>query len=197
MSGLFAIVGPSGVGKDTLMEAARARDPRVHLVRRVITRPAAAGSEDFEAVSEAEFARRLAAGDFVLHWRAHGLSYGIPADVRGMLADGRTVLFNGSRGALAEAVRAFPGLKVVHVTARPDVLRQRLLARGRESAAEIEKRLQRARVPLPFGLKRFELDNSGDLETALCALLDILRGTADIPPGPLPPQGAGPDEEMP
>jgi ribose 1,5-bisphosphokinase len=197
MSGLFAIVGPSGVGKDTLMEAARARDPRVHLVRRVITRPAQAGGEDFESISEADFARRLDAGDFVLHWRAHGLSYGIPAEVRGMLAAGRPVLFNGSRAALGEAVRAFPELKVIHVTARPEVLRQRLLARGRESAREIEKRLERARVPLPSGPEILELDNSGDLETALGALLDFVRGATEPPTGSMPCREAGPDEGMP
>ena len=182
MSALFAVVGPSGVGKDTLMEAARARDPRVHLVRRVITRPAEAGGEDFEAVGAAEFARRLAAGDFVLHWQAHGLSYGIPATVRAPLAEGRPVLFNGSRAALAEAVRVFPELKVIHVTAREEVLRERLLARGRETTDEIEKRLERGRVVPPSGLEMFELDNSGDLESAVTRLLDILHDAAQAPP---------------
>ena len=175
MAGLFAIVGPSGAGKDTLMEAARARDPAVHLVRRVITRPTEAGGEDFEGVTEAEFARRLAAGEFVLHWRAHGFAYGIPASVRDVLAEGRAVLFNGSRAMLAEAVRAFPELKVIHVTARPEVLRARLEKRGRETSDEIEKRLDRARVSLPLGLDLFEIDNSGDLETALSALLRVVR----------------------
>ena len=40
---LFAVVGPSGAGKDTLMAAAAHR-PGVALVRRVITRPAEAGA---------------------------------------------------------------------------------------------------------------------------------------------------------
>ena len=166
-------------------------------MRRVITRPAQSGGEDFESVSEAEFARRLEAGDFVLHWRAHGLSYGIPAEVRGMLAAGRPVLFNGSRAALGEAARAFPELKVIHVTARPEVLRERLLARGRESAREIEKRLERARVPLPSGPETLELDNSGDLETALSALLDFVGCAAESPPGSIPCREAEPDEAMP
>jgi ribose 1,5-bisphosphokinase len=181
MSGLYAVVGPSGAGKDTLMEAARAADPNVHLVRRVITRPTEAGGEDFEGVTEAEFARRLAAGDFVLHWQAHGLCYGIPTGVRDLIAEGRPVLFNGSRAMLAEAARTFPDLKVIHVTARPEVLRARLLARGRENADEIEKRLVRARIQLPEGLRKFEIDNSGDLHSALEALLGVLRGAAVTP----------------
>lgn len=175
MSGIFAIVGPSGAGKDTLMEAVAARRPEVELVRRVITRPEAAGGEDFEGVTESEFARRLAQGAFALHWQAHGLSYGIPADVRDRMAEGKTLLFNGSRAMLAEAAAAFPGLTVIHVTARPEVLAERLAARGRETAAEIEKRLERAVSTRPESPEMIEIDNSGDLETAIAALLRVVQ----------------------
>lgn len=175
MSGLYAIVGPSGVGKDTLMEAAAARLPAVSLVRRVITRPEAAGGERFEGVSPAEFAARQARGEFALHWQAHGLSYGIPASIRPRLDAGETLLFNGSRAALPAALAAFPGLRVIHVTARPEVLAARLAERGRETAAEIAKRLERARLdPLP-GIEMLELDNSGALEDAVSALVALLQ----------------------
>lgn len=170
MSGIFAIVGPSGAGKDTLMEALAARHPDIVLARRVITRPAAAGGEDFEGVTSAEFDRRLARGEFALHWQAHGLSYGIPVTVRDRLAAGHTVLFNTSRAVLTEAARVFPGLKVVHVTARPDVLAARLAGRGREAAEEIAERLVRATLSLPKGLDVIEIDNSGALEDAIEAL---------------------------
>ena len=67
MAGVFAIVGPSGAGKDTLLAGALAARPDLVLVRRVITRPTEAGGEDFDGVTEAVFAQRLAAGDFALH----------------------------------------------------------------------------------------------------------------------------------
>ena len=175
MSGIYAIVGPSGVGKDTLMEAVAARLPSVRLVRRVITRPQAAGGEDFEGVSEAEFARRLARGDFAVTWQAHGLSYGIPASVRDRHAAGETLLFNGSRAALPAAQTAFPDLTVIHVTARPDVLAERLAGRGRETREEIVERLSRAEISLPDGFKLFELDNSGSLEDAIDRLEALLQ----------------------
>lgn len=175
MSGIFAIVGPSGVGKDTLMEAVAARWPEVELVRRVITRPQSAGGEAFESVSEAEFGDRLDRGDFVLHWQAHGLRYGIPMTVRDRLANGSTLLFNGSRAMLPKAARAFPGLKVVHVTAQPEVLAERLAGRGRETPEQIEKRLERAAIPLPPGPELIEIDNSGPLEDAVAAFGRVLQ----------------------
>ncbi|MHC0052607.1 phosphonate metabolism protein/1,5-bisphosphokinase (PRPP-forming) PhnN [Actibacterium sp. D379-3] len=172
---LFAVVGPSGAGKDTLMVAARARRPDLHLVRRVITRPSDAGGEDFEGVSEADFAARCAAGGFALWWQAHGLSYGIPAAIDTALAGGQDVLFNGSRGVLADAVRAYPGLTVLHVTAPVPVLAARLAERGRESAEDIARRLDRAGYALPAGLRVRVICNDGDLDTAVQAMLNAVQ----------------------
>ncbi len=177
--GPFAVVGPSGVGKDTVMEAVAAAHAEVCLVRRIITRDPEAGGESYEAVDPAEFARRKARGAFVLDWQAHGLCYGIPAGIKDDLAQGRVVLFNGSRLMLREALRRFPDLEVLHITARPDVLAERLRARGRESAAEIAERLDRTRIALPDGLLVHEIDNSGDLSdtvAAVCAVLQPVKG---------------------
>lgn len=146
---IFAVVGPSGAGKDTLIEAARAQRPDLHLVRRVITRPSDAGGEDFDGVSEGEFANRLAQGDFVLHWNAHGLRYGIPRDQ--VLMD-RDTVFNGSRAGLAQAKAVFPDLRVILVTAPVSVLAARLTMRGREAEADITARLERSGFDLPFGI---------------------------------------------
>ncbi|MBK1634468.1 phosphonate metabolism protein/1,5-bisphosphokinase (PRPP-forming) PhnN [Rhodovulum adriaticum] len=171
---LFAIVGPSGVGKDTLMGLARARRPDLRLVRRVITRDPQAGGEDFEPVTQADFARRLQAGAFALHWQAHGLSYGIPCQIDDWLDEGRDVLFNGSRAVLGRAMARYPGLRVLHVTARPETLARRLARRGRESAQDIAARLARADYALPAGLAVTRIDNDGPLEAAVAAMMAAL-----------------------
>lgn len=171
---LIAVVGPSGAGKDSLMEALQARRPDLHRVRRVITRHEAAGGEDFEGVSPALFAARAAGGDFALHWQAHGLSYGVPAAVVEVLATGRDALVNLSRGVLGRAQAKFPTLHVLQVTARPEVLAERLSGRGRESAAEIARRLSRPAPPVPEGLTVTEIDNSGALGDAVDAALAAL-----------------------
>lgn len=169
----IAVVGPSGVGKDSLMEALIAAEPDFHRVKRVITRPSEAGGEVFEGVTREVFAVRRDAGEFALWWTAHGLLYGIPATVHRTLALGVDVLANLSRAQLDSAARAFPTMHVLHVTATPEVLARRLASRGRETPDQIRTRLARE-VALPVGLRVTEIDNSGPLSTsveeALCAL---------------------------
>jgi ribose 1,5-bisphosphokinase len=169
---IFAVVGPSGAGKDTLIAGARARRPDLRLVRRVITRPSEAGGEDFEAVSRQAFAGRLQSGEFALHWEAHGLSYGIP---RAQVEGPGDVIFNGSRAALPAAMAAFPGLRVIVVTAPDTALASRLADRGREDEADIRSRLERAAFTLPEGVEATVVVNDGTLAEGVARLLAALQ----------------------
>ena len=171
---LIAVVGPSGVGKDSLMLALAAERPGLHRVRRVITRPSEAGGEEFDGIDEKAFATRAAAGEFALHWSAHGLRYGIPACVRTVLATGRDALANLSRSVLGEAAQSFEHLHVLSVTARPEVLAGRLAARGREDGEAIARRLARDGALVPEGLRVSVIDNSGALGEAVAAALAAL-----------------------
>ncbi len=170
---LVLVVGPSGAGKDTLLMAARAAltdDPRMRFVRRTITRPAEAGGEDHEAVTEAEFAARSHA----LRWQAHGLQYGIPADIAADLDGGVTVVANVSRQVIAEAAGRFP-VRVIEVTAPPEVLAARLAARGREDAEDVARRLTRS-VSIPAGVPVLRVVNDGTLEEGVAKFLAALTG---------------------
>ena len=174
---LVLVVGPSGAGKDTLLQAARqtlADDPRFRFVRRVITRPADAGGEAHEAVTEAEFATR----DFALQWQAHGLRYGIPADA---IAGGVVAVANVSRTVIADAVLNFR-VRVIEVTAPPDILMERLASRGREAAADIATRLARS-VTVPDHVSVETVLNDGVLEDALARFLAALNRAVSGVPG--------------
>lgn len=180
---LILIVGPSGAGKDTLMNGARdalADDPRIRFVRRVITRPGDMGEEAHESVTEQTFARRQEAGDFALTWRAHGLHYGIPADIALDLARGRVVIANVSRAVVAEAAARFP-VGVIEISAPADVLARRLAARGREDAVDVARRLSRA-IELPLPVERETLMNDGTVAAGVKKLLAaISRVAGDAP----------------
>jgi ribose 1,5-bisphosphokinase len=169
---IFAVVGPSGAGKDLLIRDALAARPDLRLVRRVITRPAEAGGEDHEAVSTEDFLARIARGDFALFWHAHGLSYGLP---KSELEGPGDMVFNGSRATLSEATRVFPDLQVILVTAPDDILAARLAARGRESEADIRARLARADFTLPEGIRAQTVVNDGTPEAGVARLLSALQ----------------------
>ena len=173
---IFAVVGPSGAGKDSIIARACAADPRLYWVRRVITRPERKGDEPFEGVTFSEFTDRQA--EFALAWNAHGLSYGLPAQpIADARAEGRTVIFNGSRQALPDAARVFPGLRVIVITATPDIRARRLAGRNREDAADVSARLSRASIDIPNDLPRITINNNGSLSEAVRAFLESVRSS--------------------
>ena len=168
---LIAVVGPSGAGKDSVMDGICAARSEVHKVRRVITRAPDAGGEEFDADSDTTFAEMAATGAFALHWTAHGLSYGIPMAVHNVLAQGKDVLANLSRGVVADAADVFGDVVVLHVTAPAEVLSHRVVIRGREQGQAAQKRLSRPAPVIPNNLPGITIDNSGTLSDAVAAAL--------------------------
>lgn len=189
MSGkLIYVMGPSGAGKDSLIDAARPmlQAANVVVARRIITRSAESIGELAEGLSPAAFTERMQQGGFALHWKANGLSYGISTDIDTHLDEGRHVLVNGSRAYLSTARQRYPGLIPLLVTVDAAVLRERLLKRGRESLMEIERRLARTvrlmteqqdqEEVVPVGRNVVQsLDNSGDLESSALRLMTVLQ----------------------
>lgn len=174
MSGrLIAVVGPSGVGKDSLIAGIRAARPDLTVARRAITRPADP-SEPFESLDEDAFDCRLAAGDFALHWSAHGLRYGIPNATLESVRRGQSVIANLSRGVLFQAKTVYGKLTILSVTASPEVLAARLGQRGRESADGIDKRLARPVPRFPDDADCVEIENDGPIDHAIRRALSAL-----------------------
>ncbi|MDS7595836.1 phosphonate metabolism protein/1,5-bisphosphokinase (PRPP-forming) PhnN [Agrobacterium tumefaciens] len=175
---MVVVVGPSGAGKDTLMDyAARhfADKPGFHFTRRVITRSGDAGGENHDSVSAGEFDQRQRDGAFAVFWQAHGLKYGIPASVHGHLEAGHVVVANGSRSALPQFGMVFPNLKIVNIVARPEVLAKRLEQRGRETRDDILRRLQRSAPTVLGDFDVTTVDNSGAIEDAGKTIIRVLE----------------------
>lgn len=172
---IIAVVGPSGVGKDSVMAGLASADPSLHLVRRTITRAPDLGGEVYDAVSVAEFNDLASAGHFAVHWGAHDLLYGIPASIQTVLAKGQDCLANFSRAALLAGDAAFARFCVLNITARPETLVARLSTRGRESEAQIAKRLAHAGKPLPDGLNVMTVSNDGALDDTVATALSLLQ----------------------
>lgn len=176
-------MGPSGAGKDSLLDWLRARLPAhapVHWSQRTISRAAAPSGEQHESVSPDTFARLRSTDAFALHWDANGLDYGIRHAQLAPLHGGQWVLVNGSRAYLSDALARFPDLVCVHITASQQVLRARLLARGRETPDKIDARVQRALAfTPPPGSASIEVRNDQSLDDTgqqLLTALQQLRG---------------------
>lgn len=183
MNGAFvAVVGPSGVGKDSLIGFARTRlEPtgRVVFVRRVVTRQADGGSEDHDSLDAEAFAAAEQQGAFALSWDAHGLRYGLPIGLERDLQAGRVVVANLSRRVIPALLERYPDALVVLVTADRDIIEKRLAGRGRESAESIRTRLDR-RVGERLPVSTVQIDNSGALETAGTQFVRLLEDAAKL-----------------
>ncbi len=170
MTGIFvAVVGPSGAGKDTIIDYARKHLPQdgsYHFVRRVVTRTADGNAEDHDSMSEAEFLKAAENGAFSMHWQAHGLYYGLPKSVEDVLAQGGVVIANLSRRVLPQLAKRFPNVAIAHITANRDVLAQRLASRGRETPDSIAARLDRQEPVEACDLPLWVIDNSGEMGVA-------------------------------
>ena len=116
-----------------------------------------------------------ARGHFAVHWGAHDLQYGIPAAIQADLVSGQDCLANFSRSALQAGDAAFAHFCVLNITARLETLATRLAARGRESEAQIAKRLAQAGKPLPEGVNVLTVSNDGALEDTVANALSLLQ----------------------
>jgi len=180
---LIYVMGPSGSGKDAVLQGLIARGGDYHLARRIVTRPVEAYEAHALSVSFEEFCHLKQRGALAMAWRANGLAYGIPREIDAILDAGHDVLVNGSRAYLPQARARYANLLAVMLTADQHILRLRLQARGRESQDEIDARLARnlqfhnsisAARALP-AKSIFVIDNSGDIEHAIQALATLLQ----------------------
>ncbi|MEW5762182.1 MAG: guanylate kinase [Bacillota bacterium] len=151
MQGLLVVLsGPSGVGKGTITAALLRRLPELHLSVSVTTRlprPGEKGGVDYFFVSEEEFAGMVAAGELLEWAEVHGAHYGTPRrPVLEALRRGEDVLLEIDVQGGLTVKRNFPDAVLIFVLPPSmEELRRRLVCRGKDGPAAIEKRLAAAR----------------------------------------------------
>ncbi len=156
---IFIVSAPSGAGKTTLCDRLQAEFKSLHYAITATTRPARDGEVDGKSyyfLTPDEFQRRLKADDFFETAIVHGFQYGSPkSPVIQALQSGKDVLMNlDVQGAatIRTCVNAAPAGDPLHrelidifvVPPSLDVLKNRLVQRGKDTIETITRRLKQA-----------------------------------------------------
>jgi ribose 1,5-bisphosphokinase len=174
---LIYVVGPSGAGKDSVMQVLKAHWsdlPPAHWARRTITRTVQADAETHESVDQAEFERLSRMNLFAMSWQANGLCYGIRHAELVPLEAGHCVFVNGSRAYAPHVLEVWPEATFVLITAPIDLLARRLQMRAREDELAIAHRLARD-IALDLPAQTLRIINDGTIQSAVEQLHAQLR----------------------
>jgi guanylate kinase len=174
------VTGPSGAGKGTLIKALLARLPELEATISATTRLQRQGEGDgreYYFLSDAEFARRVADGDFLEHVTyVSGKRYGtLRSEVDRIAAEGRIpVLELETEGAL-NVKEDVPGAVTIFITAPIPELERRLRERASESEGEIGERIGLARKQLAQAEEFDHVVVNDDLARAGLELEEIVQ----------------------
>ena len=181
---LFVVSAPSGAGKSTLLNALRPAADFVYSVSCTTRapRPGEIDGEDYHFLTAADFARRLAAGEFLETAVVHGNRYGTRrAAVADQLAAGVDVLIDidvqGARMIRADASAQIQE-SIADIFIMPpslDELRHRLVRRGTETPEQIEVRMTNAATELEAWRDYRYTLISGSMEEDLQKFRAIMR----------------------
>jgi guanylate kinase len=181
---VIVVTGPSGAGKGTLIQALLARVPELELAVSATTRLRRAGEQDgreYYFLSDADFARRVAAGEFLEHVTyVSGQRYGtLRSEVERVSAEGKVcVLELETEGAL-NVKEELESAVTIFVTAPITELERRLRERATESAGEIGERLDLAGHQLRQAGEFDYVVENDDVGRALGELVGIVRSALD------------------
>jgi len=176
---LVLVVGPSGVGKDSLLRYAMthfAGDARFVFPKRCVTRAVDVAAEDHDSLDEQAFDELAGKGAFALMWEAHGHKYGVRNDIDTELQRERIVAVNVSRTIIADVAGRYQNAVVVEITADPSVREARLAARGREAADDTKQRTRREVVTPAHPLQHHVIRNDGNISDAGYEFCNLLAG---------------------
>lgn len=174
---LVILSGPSGVGKDTVINSWQARNPSVARVVAYTTReqrPGEIDGLDYEFVSRDIFLSKAQDGDFLEYKEVHGNLYGTPLnDVEAMLEDGKVAILKiDVQGALTVMDLRPDALTVFLMPPSIEELEGRLRGRASDDDATIARRLKNAQDEMSVRDRYQHIVVNEDVEDTV----DVLEG---------------------
>jgi guanylate kinase len=179
---LIVISGPSGVGKDSLVQRLKERGCPFHFVVTATDRPPRPDEvegEDYFFVSTQEFARMIREDELIEHAVVYGQYKGVPKQqVREAMASGRDVVMRVDVQGATTIRQIAPQAVLIFLTASSEEeLERRLRARGGDSLDQVERRIATAREEMKR-LPEFDyvvVNRDQELDDAVDDVLAIIK----------------------
>lgn len=180
---LIVISGPSGVGKDSVIQRMKERNLPFHFVVTATTRPPRPGEKhgvDYFFISQAEFAEMIEKGELLEYAIVYEDYKGVPKEqVRQALASGKDVLMRVDVQGAATIRRICPDAVLVFLTTQSEEeMVSRLQARQSESPEQLKLRIATARQELKR-MDEFDyvvVNRQGQLDETVDTILAIIQG---------------------
>ncbi len=179
---LIVISGPSGVGKDSVVQRMQERGYPFHFVVTATSRPPRPGEVhgvDYYFFSREEFEAMIEHDELLEHAIVYGQHKGIPrAQVQEALASGQDVVMRLDVQGAATIRRIVPEAVLIFLSASSDEeLYNRLRARHTESEEELRLRIAKAREEMRH-LPEFDylvINREGHLDEAVDRIWAIIQ----------------------
>lgn len=179
---LIVIAGPSGVGKSTVVRRIVELNPEIHLSVSATTRPRReqeVEGKDYFFMTSTQFAELQAQNGFLESAEFAGNHYGTPrAEVVTRIAQGQTVLLEIELQGVRQVKAAVPeALTVFLAPPSWEILRDRLIGRGTEDSATIDRRLAVAQTELAAQAEFDRVVVNDQIDDAARAVIDLIWHT--------------------
>lgn len=178
---IVIISGPSGAGKDTVINAWKERNANVERVVTYTTRKPREGESngvDYHFVNEVTFLKMAKAGDFLEHKEVHGNRYGTPFDGLAAITEaGKIAVLNiDVQGALAAMPKLKGEISIFLMPPSMEELERRLTLRGTETLSQIHMRIENAKKEMAAAAHYTAMVVNDTVEKAVDEIESIVSG---------------------
>jgi ribose 1,5-bisphosphokinase len=172
------IVGPSGSGKQALIDAVLAARPDIGRAPLIVSAQNSNNTCVVGSVSPDRFLHYKRRDMFALQWDSDGFRYGLTHDAAKKLRDGESLILSSDSSIIDDAKALYPNVQVIYITARMDVLRRRLASMAFGTDTEIDMHLAQSARMRPRKQDFVTVDTSDSIAAGAKALMDAIPVTS-------------------
>lgn len=168
---LYLIIGPTGSGKQALIDAVLETRPDIRRAPLIVTADRSDNTCVVGAIPPDRFLNLIRREAFALQWDSDGFRYGLTHDATRQLRDGQSLILSCDSFVIEKARELYPNVRSIYITARMDVLRRRLASMAYGSDTEIDMHLAQSARLRPRDAEVTTVDTSDSIAAGAKALM--------------------------